>query len=75
MSLYHQVKKILEDMNSKYKEQVDDKRRHKEFEVGDEVMIYLRKEIFPIGTYNNMKMNKFEPCKILINLTHEMHMK
>ena len=39
------------------------KRRYKEFSIGDEVMVHLRKEHFLFGTYDTLKMKKFGSCK------------
>ena len=49
-SLHKEVKLRLEQSNQKYKENVDKSRRHNDFEVGDEVMVHLKKGILPIGT-------------------------
>ena len=44
------VKARLEEKNAKYKATVDVKRRKKLFAEGDQVMVFLRKERFPVIT-------------------------
>ena len=49
-SLHKKVKLRLEQSNQKYKENADKSKRHHVFEVGDEVMVHLKKGRFPIET-------------------------
>jgi hypothetical protein len=55
----------LQNSSQEYKQRTDQHRQQLQFKVGDSILAHLRKERFPRGTYNKLKMKKIGPCRII----------
>ena len=55
----------IEESNAKYKKYVDKNRHNQRFQEGNMVMVYLRKERFPTGSYSKLSKRKIGPCRII----------
>lgn len=56
--LHEQIKEQQQDNDQRYKQREDHKVREFNFEVGDQVLEHMRKEIFPRRGYNKLKLKK-----------------
>ncbi|PHT86612.1 hypothetical protein T459_08718 [Capsicum annuum] len=63
--LFKEVQDVLEASNNKYKQLTEKNRRLMSFQVGDQVMVYLRKETLPTGVQGKLRQKKYDPYTIL----------
>jgi hypothetical protein len=63
--LHYHIKGKLHNRSHRYKSRIDQRRREVNFEIGDQFLAHMRKEIFLKWKYYMLKMKKIGPCKIL----------
>ena len=73
-SMIEEVREKIEKSNAKYKATADKHRRKQLFIVGDQVMVFLGQESFPIGTYSKLKSKKYGPYQIVKKINDNIYM-
>ena len=63
----------LEESNARYKVATDKKRREKIFKEGDMMMVYLRRERSPAGSYNKLKPKKYSSFRIVKKISNNTY--
>ena len=56
--MIEEVREKIEKSNAKYKAIADKHRRKQWFAMGDQVLVLLQRERFPVGTYSKLKSKK-----------------
>ena len=63
------MKARLQHSNTSYKARADSKRRENNYELGDLVLEYIKRDKFTKGEYNKLMMKRIGPCRILRNFS------
>ena len=58
------VKKKIEDSNARYTSASDKHHMERIINVGDQAMVFLRREWFPVGKYSKLQPKKYRPYRI-----------